>query len=84
VLEVERKTGGQVWPSCEVAGNGQVLIWAARRMIGIPKDSNQRFELMSITILKRVRVHDGFTDPEGNSRGKLFSPCNGMSQIAEI
>ena len=38
----------------------------------IPRDGDQRSELMSITIPKRVRVLDGVTDPLGGSRKNLL------------
>ena len=50
----------------------------------IPRDADQRSELMSITIPKRVRVLDGVNDSLVSSRQNLPGAHNGISQIAEI
>src|ERR1019366_5957429 len=52
--------------------------------LGIPSWADQRSELMSITIPKRVRFLDGVTDPLGGSTENLAGPRYGISQIEEI
>lgn len=49
----------------------------------IPRNGDQRSELMSITIPKWVRVFDGVTDPQDGSRENLLDTSNRISQIAE-
>jgi hypothetical protein len=50
----------------------------------IPRDGDQRSELMSITIPEWVRVPDGVTDPLGGSRQNISNARNEINQIAEI
>ena len=60
------------------------LAYSAYDRLRIPRDGDQRSELMSIPIPKRVRVLDGVADPLGGSVESLLSARNGINQIAEI
>ena len=56
----------------------------AYKCLWIPRDGDQRSELLSVTILTWVRVLDGVADPLRGSRKNLLSARNEINQIAEI
>src|SRR5450759_3003982 len=83
-FEVMRKCGDEVR---ELLHDGCPVVCLGRSSydrVRIPKDGDQRSELMSITLPKWVRVLAGVKDPPSDSRKNLRIVRNGISQIAEI